>query len=123
MNLTRDSHMQHLVFVYGTLRRGESNAHLLEKSEMLGSFYTPADYALYDLGPYPGLTQGQQSIAGEVYRVDEQTLAKLDILEDIPIEYRRETIETPFGRAWIYLYQDHSRLTAVINSGDWCQRV
>jgi len=28
--------MQHLVFVYGTLRKGESNHHYLQDSEFLG---------------------------------------------------------------------------------------
>ncbi len=91
--------MQHLVFVYGTLRQGESNHNYLTDSEQLGRFDTQPEYALHDLGPYPGLVAGHQSIHGEVYRVDEETLAKLDILEDVPVEYRRETIETPYGTA------------------------
>jgi len=50
-------------------------------------------------------------------------LAELDKLEDVPVEYRRELIPTPFGEAWIYLYQDASQLDVMIASGDWCQRV
>jgi gamma-glutamylcyclotransferase (GGCT)/AIG2-like uncharacterized protein YtfP len=60
---------------------------------------------------------------GEIYMVDDDTLVLLDQLEEVPIEHRRETIETPFGTAWIYLYQDESKLTDVIASGDWCQRI
>ncbi|HAS4273860.1 TPA: gamma-glutamylcyclotransferase, partial [Vibrio cholerae] len=33
------------------------------------------------------------------------------------------TIETPFGTAWIYIYQETHRLHSLIDSGDWCQRV
>ncbi|MCG3722230.1 gamma-glutamylcyclotransferase family protein [Vibrio cincinnatiensis] len=113
----------HLVFVYGTLRQGEANHYYLEESPLLGSWVTPPEYALHDLGPYPGLSAGHQSIHGEVYQVDDSTLAKLDILEDVPVEYRRESLDTPYGLAWIYIYQDVSRLTAVIESGDWCQRI
>ena len=32
-----------------------------------------------------------------VYLIDDHTLQALDKLEDVPVEYRRETIETPFG--------------------------
>ncbi|GAL14235.1 hypothetical protein JCM19233_5247 [Vibrio astriarenae] len=44
--------MQHLVFVYGTLRKGESNHHFIEQSEYLGMCETLPEYALYDLGAY-----------------------------------------------------------------------
>ncbi|EGR7977624.1 gamma-glutamylcyclotransferase [Vibrio vulnificus] len=115
--------MQHLVFVYGTLRKGESNHHYLEKSEFLGGCQSAQDYRLYDLGDYPALGEGNRAINGEVYLIDDETLQALDKLEDVPVEYRRETIETPFGQAWIYLYQDCSKLVEEIASGDWCQRV
>ncbi|WP_261816555.1 gamma-glutamylcyclotransferase family protein [Vibrio gallicus] len=110
--------MQYLVFVYGTLRQGESNHHLLEASELLGMFETKPEYALFDLGAYPGLVEGYSAITGEIYRIDEKVLEQLDILEDVPTEYRREVLETPFGEAWIYLYQGSENGKA-IESGDW----
>ncbi|MDP5255589.1 MULTISPECIES: gamma-glutamylcyclotransferase [unclassified Vibrio] len=115
--------MTQLVFVYGTLRQGECNHHLLENSDFLGHYQSQKDYHLFDVGPYPALIDGKQSVYGEVYRIDEATLAQLDILEDVPIEYRREQINTPYGQAWIYLYQDEDALDNPIQSGDWCQRV
>ncbi|MER2497572.1 gamma-glutamylcyclotransferase [Vibrio neptunius] len=115
--------MQHLLFVYGTLRQGESNHNYLVGSQCLGHFETLPNYALYDLGAYPAVIEGHGSILGEVYLIDGETLSKVDQLEDVPIEYRREQIETPFGEAWIYLYQDGSKLDTIISSGDWCQRV
>lgn len=114
--------MSHLVFVYGTLRKGESNHHYLEHCEMLGVIETNPVYALFDLGPYPGLIEGKTSVIGEVYRVDDATLIELDLLEEVPIEYRRESIETPFGKAWIYLYQEAPHREQLIPSGDWCLR-
>ena len=115
--------MQHLLFVYGTLRQGGSNQAFLEKSEFLGQHETLPEYALYDLGAYPAVIAGHHRIVGEVYLIDDETLARIDKLEDVPIEYRREQIETPFGLAWIYLYQDTSQLDVLLSSGDWCQRV
>ncbi|GAL14236.1 hypothetical protein JCM19233_5248 [Vibrio astriarenae] len=55
--------------------------------------------------------------------VDDEVLAKLDLLEDVPVEYRRETMMTPFGLAWIYLYQQPADLNVEIASGDWFQRI
>jgi gamma-glutamylcyclotransferase (GGCT)/AIG2-like uncharacterized protein YtfP len=115
--------MQHLLFVYGTLRRGESNHYLLEPAQCLGQHQTRPEFTLYDLGPYPAVIEGHDAIIGEVYLIDEETLANVDELEDCPVEYRREQIETPFGSAWIYLYQDVSKLSIMISSGDWCQKV
>ncbi|NLS12419.1 gamma-glutamylcyclotransferase [Vibrio sp. SM6] len=112
----------HRVFVYGTLRRGESNHHYLQHCQKLGEWRTPPCYTLFDLGPYPALVLGTHSIFGEVYQVDEQTLVALDELEDVPLEYRRAEVITPFGAAWIYLYQNEQALSKVIPSGDWCQR-
>lgn len=115
--------MQHLVFVYGTLRQGERNHNYLLGNQCLGHCETSPHYALYDLGSYPAVIEGHDSILGEVYLIDDQTLSHLDQLEDVPVEYRREQIETPFGQAWIYLYQNSSKLDTLISSGDWCQRV
>ncbi|MGD8121051.1 gamma-glutamylcyclotransferase family protein [Vibrio sp. TRT 2004] len=115
--------MQHLVFVYGTLRQGERNHYLLEDSQYLGKHTTPPIYSLYDLGSYPAVSDGQSAIFGEVYLIDEHTLEQLDSIEDVPVIYRRKQIETTFGLAWVYIYQDISQLDVLIASGDWCQKV
>lgn len=114
--------MSHRVLVYGTLRQGESNHHLLSDSQFLGHVVTQAQFQLFDLGPYPAAIKGEQSLVAEVYFVDEDTMKQLDILEDYPHEYDRELVSTPHGQAWIYLYQNKRLLTKIIPSGDWCQR-
>lgn len=114
--------MTHLVFVYGTLRKNESNHFYLDDAEFIGNFTTPPNFALFDLGRYPAIIEGKQSIVGEVYAINDDILEQLDRLEDIPIEYRRESINTPFGLAWAYLYQDTRQLRKPIGSGDWCLR-
>lgn len=69
--------MQHLVFVYGTLRNGERNHHLLATSQCLGHHTTPPVYSLYDLGTYPAVITGHSPILGEVYLIDDETLNQL----------------------------------------------
>ncbi|MEZ9060044.1 gamma-glutamylcyclotransferase [Vibrio pelagius] len=114
--------MSHLVFVYGTLRKGQHNHHFLKQSEKLGDWVTPPQFALYDLGSYPGMIFGKKKVLGEVYIVSDYVLALLDRLEDVPTEYRREQIETIFGLAWVYLYQYDLSEQREILTGDWCKR-
>lgn len=98
--------MQTLIFVYGTLRAGESNHRLLSRSRLLGLHTTPACYTMYDLGDYPGvLPGGSTAVAGEVYRIIPALMRNLDRLEDYPRLYGRVRIPTPWGPAWIYVLQ------------------
>lgn len=73
--------MSHLVFVYGTLKKGSWNHHLLEKATFLGKSVTLGK--LYDLGGIPGFVRGNEDglVHGELYRVDDETLDSLDVLE------------------------------------------
>lgn len=114
--------MRHLVFVYGTLLQGEENHHLLSESEYLGLFETEPHYQLFNYGSYPGVTAGNCKVFGEVYSVTEDVLHRLDILENVPVDYMREPIETPYGIAWIYIYQDSGQLDEAITSGNWLYR-
>jgi gamma-glutamylcyclotransferase (GGCT)/AIG2-like uncharacterized protein YtfP len=112
--------MDHRVFVYGTLLRGEANHGLLAGAALLGPHRTAPGYTLYSLGAYPGLvTGGGTAVNGEVYRVDDGGLALLDRLEDYPRLYGRRLIVTSYGRAWVYLYRGSIRDRPVLASGDW----
>jgi gamma-glutamylcyclotransferase (GGCT)/AIG2-like uncharacterized protein YtfP len=115
--------MQHLLFAYGTLRRGEPNSHLLQQAEACGSHLTAPRYTMYNLGDYPGVIEGGSSaISGEVYRINPQQLEQLDLLEEYPTLYGRKQIPTPWGLAWIYLYNDRVDRAQVIACGDWTRR-
>ncbi len=112
--------MLDLVFVYGTLRRGEVNYHLLTGAEFCGVHRTRPRYRMLHLGTYPGVVAGgSTAIEGEVYRVDKRGLAHLDRLEAYPRLYNRKLIPTPWGRAWIYLYCGSRDSRVRIPSGNW----
>lgn len=108
-----------LLFVYGTLLRGEPNHRLLSGARFVGHHATEAAYTMYDLGGYPGVVdEGETAIRGEVYGVNGRTLTVIDRLEEVPVEYLRGGIDTPYGAAWIYLYRGRRR-GRVVRSGTW----
>lgn len=67
------------VFVYGTLLKGMEREAMLADSEFLGSATITAN--LFDLGWYPGVTEGNSTVFGELYRIDQETLDYLDMIE------------------------------------------
>jgi gamma-glutamylcyclotransferase (GGCT)/AIG2-like uncharacterized protein YtfP len=116
--------MHHRVFVYGTLLRGQVNHGLLARAQFgarfLGSHRTEPRFTLFLLGAYPGLVAGgSTAVLGEVYRVNDAGLRALDRLEDFPRLYDRTLVQTPYGRAWVYLYRGGVGDRPVIASGDW----
>lgn len=113
------------VAVYGTLRRGKGNHHLLKGQTFVGRC-TLAAITLYDLGDFPGAKrQASEGVVVEVYDVDAGTMAMLDLLEDYHPEapkeglYERAQLHTPFGRAWVYLYNPPVEGYKAIRLGAW----
>ena len=101
-----------LIFVYGTLKRGGSNHHLMAGQKFLGESRTPPGFRLYELGGHPGMivkSDDPAGVTGEVWSVDAACLAQLDILEGL-VEgiYRRVPIKLlpPFADQAVetYLY-------------------
>jgi gamma-glutamylaminecyclotransferase len=112
------------IFVYGTLRRGGSNHHLLCDFIPERTLWTPPDFTLIDLGTYPGLLSGgATAVLGEVYRVDAVTLRALDHLEDEGRHYHRRAIALADGsRAEAYLLDPRFAVgRTAIASGDWLE--
>jgi gamma-glutamylaminecyclotransferase len=105
----------HLVFVYGSLQRGEHNHGLLHAAEYRGEARSERQFRLYAFRHYPALVRDEndpRAIVGEVYAVDEATLRILDRLEDNGQLYQRELIdvdslERPNERlrAWVYIFR------------------
>ena len=119
---------KYLVGVYGSLRRGMSNyEYYLSSSIYKGTFTTEPEYTLHSLSFYPGLKlNGNHSIVMEVYEVDEYTLGNLNRLEGYrPNEkatfYDRIEINTPWGKAFTYIYVNELSKDSIVESGDWCE--
>ncbi len=94
-----------ILFVYGTLRRGGPAHHLLEGSSHLGTARTAPRFRKLDLGAYPGLVAGAESVEGELYSVDRSRLSALDDYEGD--RFHRAAIDLDDGRtAFTYLYSD-----------------
>ena len=121
-----------LVFVYGTLRRGECNdiARYAPAPVFVGA--GEARGTLYDLGPYPGaLFDGAGRLVGEVYHVTPAVETALDRLEGVQDdgqgEYLRRDIQVQMGeqRLSCLAYEinaRHVRHARRIVSGDWLRR-
>jgi gamma-glutamylaminecyclotransferase len=78
--------MSECIFVYGTLKRGLSNHRFLERQRFLGEARTKPAYRLVDCGGYPGMFAVEEkgvSVRGEVWEVDDDCRATLDVLEDV----------------------------------------
>ncbi|MBJ95723.1 MAG: gamma-glutamylcyclotransferase [Rickettsiales bacterium] len=88
-----------LLFVYGTLLRGQRNHHFLGGSEFIAAVRTAPVYRLVSLGSFPALREaGNHSIPGELYAVSNTVLLRCDALEGHPHFYLRRHIELADGR-------------------------
>ena len=109
-----------LVFVYGSLKRGETNHHWLEGASWQGEAEL-GGVVLHDLGPFPMAVIGEGIALGEVYAVEACGLARLDKLEGYPRLYDRQVLTLRDGRrAWVYLGRPRQvRHAPVVAGGVW----
>jgi gamma-glutamylcyclotransferase (GGCT)/AIG2-like uncharacterized protein YtfP len=77
------------LFVYGTLKRGQLNCSLLtpharstERGWIRGR--------LFDVGPFPALTEGEGQVYGELVQLDPENLAQVLAVIDALEEYRED---------------------------------
>ena len=123
------------LFVYGTLMLGEirqaTTAHVCNGEGQ--SATVKGD--LIDLGAYPGLIEGDGTVQGEVYHLDQvfQALQTLDSIEGFygygaeGSLYTRTIVEIQTNDgpqwAWTYMYNQHNgSKNKRIESGDWRRR-
>ncbi|WP_064093221.1 gamma-glutamylcyclotransferase [Rossellomorea aquimaris] len=116
------------VFVYGSLRRNESNHALLKEAELIYE-QSWVRGTLYDTKRgYPALKEGNGRVYGEVYKINSKILPTLDNLEgylenQLDNLYTRKLIEvqTDSGllEAYVYYAKSEDMLQEEIVSGDW----
>ena len=118
-----NSGLSYNVFVYGTLKAGQSNHSLLSPehtgSDFMGAAVTCGEtYVMACNGGFPMIQDTRimgpdtYKIIGEIYTIDRKTLSRLDMLESNGRMYSR--VQRPFmvnieGEpteviAWVYLY-------------------
>ena len=98
--------MPTLLFVYGTLKRGEPNHFRMADQELLSEAITAPRYRVIDLGPHPGLVRDAAkglAVQGEVFAVTDRCLAELDEFEGDAGAFVRELIEVSgYEQVWAY---------------------
>jgi gamma-glutamylaminecyclotransferase len=122
--------MEHLVFVFGTLKEGFPNFATNRGVRMGGRFITREAYPLYLVGDRhsPWLIDEPGTgarVAGEVFRVDAETLGAMDSLERVaePDGYRRVILEVECAetathhRAYAYLKAADQLVPSQIRKG------
>lgn len=87
--------MKVYVFVYGTLKMGHVNNHILSDAKFISDGKTCDKFQMYPVlgGAYPFVIKSEKvnHIVGEVYEVREQAiLDSLDVLEGYPEYYLKE---------------------------------
>ncbi len=84
-----------LLFVYGSLRRGQQHHAELAAAAFVGEARTLSRYRVVQAGDYPGLIAGAEVVVGELYGVNAAQLVALDIFEGSG--YERRPIELAGG--------------------------
>lgn len=116
-----------LIAVYGTLRLNQPNYEwLLTKAKHLGTINTKPIFSLYSLGGFPGLKEnGDTSVVVDIFEVSDYEASRVDSLEGYEegsndnTFYDKIYIDTPFGKAGMYIYMGKVYEENKIQSGDW----
>jgi gamma-glutamylcyclotransferase (GGCT)/AIG2-like uncharacterized protein YtfP len=118
---------RHLIFIYGSLRRGGAGAMSIRFPNSKFIAEAKVSGRLYDLGAYPGLLldESDLEVTGEVYEVDDELLSKLDEFE-ASSNYVRKPVDISFGNqrkiGWTYEPNpEFHSLSKLIPSGDWVE--
>jgi len=123
------------VFVYGTLRQGESNSTLL-KDAIFEEVSTIDGFLMYSLGRYPFILPSpfQEKIHIESYFVNETILDQLDQLESFygdsnpdNLYNRVKVINSKGKEGWIYIFSEikwplYRASAMLLKHGNWKNR-
>ena len=111
----------HLVFVYGTLKRGFFNNRLLQDAKFLAECELEGEYAMYSVnGSFPAIVEeeGGTNVHGELYEV--KNINELDNLEGVPYMYNRVDAKIEgYTGAEVYLWQEDTNGMEQIEGNKW----
>lgn len=111
-----------LVAVYGTLREGDCNHHMLGNEPKFLTQERIPDFQMYNLGGmFPYITRDEGSVLVEVYDVTQEAYDRCNRMEG-EAGYETTKIKTSVGEAtlWHMTELAHTRQRSVkILSGDW----
>ena len=118
----------HDLFIYGTLMPGLRLQAEMLGAERLGTARVPG--RLVDVGRYPGLLPGPGEVTGEIHRVSDALLVRLDAVEEVvpgdraASQYWREQVPVIAGvltgcKVWTYVYNRPSTGLTPIAHGDY----
>lgn len=118
-----------LLFVYGTLRKGESAD--ASRHDVTFVCEDKVNGMMYQLGWFPGVNMLRDDfnpalpvVYGDVFRIDDDHVVEaLDVYEGHPTFFNRRMTTTASGLSvWCYEYP-HEMLNHVpIEAGDWTKR-
>jgi gamma-glutamylcyclotransferase (GGCT)/AIG2-like uncharacterized protein YtfP len=113
------------LFVYGTLLSGERDHSLLNGSWRLDVVSTEPVFELHDIGAYAAMVPGgRTAILGELYALDLQTLADIDVRRQVPILFQRVQIRLADGSQVGSYVMDPEQVRGRrrLGHGDWRKR-
>lgn len=133
--------MQNLLFVYGTLRQNYGNHGFLKNAHFFGEGKTQDKFVMHCRGSVPFVSESQaiSQIVGEVYEIDDNTLAAIDQLEgcypkrddsgefESSSWYVRKQVPIQFGEGdnaiyiWMYFNEQETQ-HPIIPTGDYKDR-
>jgi gamma-glutamylcyclotransferase (GGCT)/AIG2-like uncharacterized protein YtfP len=123
-----------LLFVYGTLRKGE-RADLSRSSHSMCVDFVGEDSIngeIYNLGWYPGLKYTTDdfntefpTVEGDVFRIRSSSVVPfLDAYEGYPNLYNRIETRTASGKVvWVYTYNHAVSEGQLVRAGNWRERI
>ena len=123
----------HRLFVFGTLQAGHRNFHINRSTRVGGHWVTAQPHPLYVIGRHrlPWLLNrpGQGvPVIGQLYAVDDTTLADMDRLErtDDPLWYERRQVavrphpgpaDAPAQTVWVYFGSEAGFADQLVHAG------
>lgn len=119
---------KHLVAVYGTLMKGQPNHRWMMGAggEFIEDTLTDGRMHMVSLGAFPAISFHNPSednltqVKVELWQVDDDGLAHLDVLEGYPKFYNRQLVMVNGRQAWMYhLESRDAYLAPPIPHGDW----